>query len=259
MKIQRNNSINQIDLSIIIPCWNEEKTIYSLLAKTFEKLKDKKLKFEVIVINDESSDNTLFEAEKYKDPRLSIISNKKNLGFGGSFWVGVKAAKGSFILMIPGDGQILIDDMIDVFWLTNHVDVIVPFMMNSFIRSAKRRLISNLYRAVINFSFGLTLNYTNGSVIYRSSILKSIKPFSTSFFFETEILVTIIKSKYLYAEIPIKLNAEDGKSSSAFKLKSIRAVFIDYFKLLYKVLFEKKNILLRLTSDSMTKKRLNLK
>jgi dolichol-phosphate mannosyltransferase len=256
MTIENNNTVDQINLSLIIPCFNEEKNIFSLLCKTFEKLEKINLKFEIIVINDESSDNTLIEVEKYKDPRLSIISNKKNLGFGGSFWVGVKEAKGSFVVMIPGDGQILIDDMIDLFWLTNHVDVIVPFMINSSIRSAKRRLISNLYRAVINFSFGLTLNYTNGNVMYRSSILKSMKPFSNSFFFQTEILVTIIKSKYLYAEIPIKLNAEDAKFSGALKLKSICKVTFDYFKLLYRVLFRNKSIMLQLTEDSITKKRI---
>ena len=257
MNIKNNHTVDQINLSLIIPCFNEEKNIYRLLCKTFEKLENEKLKFEIIVINDDSTDNTLIEVEKYIDPRLSVISNQRNLGFGGSFWVGVKAAKGSFVIMIPGDGQILIDGMIDFFWLTKHVDVIVPFMVNSSIRSAKRRLFSNLYRLFINFSFGLTLNYTNGNVMYRTSILKSMKPFSNSFFFQTEILVTIIKSKYLYAEVPIKLNAEDGKTSGALKLKSICKVIFDYFKLLYRFVFRKKYIVIQLTNDSLTKNKLD--
>jgi glycosyltransferase involved in cell wall biosynthesis len=257
MNIENINTAEKINLSIIIPCLNEERNIYSLLFKTFEKLEKENLKFEIIVINDGSSDNTLIEAKKFVDPRLFIISNEKNLGFGGSFWVGIKAAKGSFVTMIPGDGQILIDDIADMFWLTNHVDMIVPFIVNRSIRSLKRRLISRLYNSVINLSFGLTLNYTNGNVIYRSSILKSMKPFSKSFFFQTEILVAIIKSKYLYAEVPVKLNAKDAESSGALKLKSICKVIFDYFRLLYCFLFRKKNILLQLTNDSITKKKLD--
>ena len=256
MNIEINNIADQIDLSIIIPCLNEEKNIYSLLLKTFEKLEKENLRFEIIVINDDSSDKTLIEARKFIDPRLLIISNEENLGFGGSFWIGVKASKGSFVTMIPGDGQILIDEIVDMFWLTNHVDVIVPFMVNRSIRSLKRRFISRLYNSVINLSFGLTLNYTNGNVIYRSSILKSMKPFSKSFFFQTEILVTIIKSKYLYAEVPVKLNVKDAESSGAIKLKSLYKVTLDYLHLLYKILFKKKYILLQITHDSITKKRM---
>lgn len=248
--------IEKINLSVIIPCWNEEKYIYELICKTFKKLDENKITFEVIVIDDDSSDETSSEIRKYNDSRLVFIRNSKNLGFGGAFWVGVQAARGEFVVMIPGDGQILIDDMADVFWLTESVDVVVPFMVGNSIRSLKRRVISKVYRSIVNLSFGLTLNYTNGNVMYRSSILKSIKTHSRSFFFQTEILVYILKSGYLYAEIPVKLNSEDSESSSALKIKSIVKVIFDYLRLLYRITIKKRNVLLPITEDSITKKKM---
>ena len=69
-------------ISIIIPCFNDEISIKKKLNSLSRKLKKIKIKYEVIVINDGSSDDTLRELKSVgiKKNYIKIISNRKNFG-----------------------------------------------------------------------------------------------------------------------------------------------------------------------------------
>jgi len=86
--------------SIIICGFNIEKyvgrAIKSVLNQEFSN-------YELILINDGSNDNTLKEMRKYKTEKVKIVNNNKNKGLGASRNIGVKLAKGEFILYLDGD------------------------------------------------------------------------------------------------------------------------------------------------------------
>ncbi len=95
-------------LSIILPLYNEEKTIKSVL----ENLPQNKF-IEIIVVNDHSSDNSLLEIKKiqgYKNIR--IITHKKNKGYGAAILTGIKHARGEIIVTMDSDGQHSPDDIL---------------------------------------------------------------------------------------------------------------------------------------------------
>jgi len=92
---------------------------------------------------------------------------------------------------------------------------IIPFIFNAEVRSKGRRLLSSIYRFVINTSFGLNLNYTNGTVIYRRSVLNTVKLNSFGFFYQAELLIKLIRNGYLYAEVPCSLSTRAVGSSKA--------------------------------------------
>jgi glycosyltransferase involved in cell wall biosynthesis len=86
--------------SIIMPCYNAEKylkqTIDSILKQTYEN-------WELIIINDCSTDTSLKIINSFNDHRISIINNLKNEGVAFSRNEGTKKAKGSFIAFIDSD------------------------------------------------------------------------------------------------------------------------------------------------------------
>ena len=63
-----------------------------------------------------------------------------------------------------------------------HVDIVIPFIYNRNVRSWKRRMLSKFYKGIINLSFGMLLNYMNGTVLYRKSVLQNITLKSSGFF-----------------------------------------------------------------------------
>ena len=89
-------------VSVIVPAYNAEKTIKrcldSIMNQTFDD-------YEVIVINDGSTDNTKDLLDMYKDPRLHII-NKKNGGIGAARNDGIKASCGDYITFVDSDDYV---------------------------------------------------------------------------------------------------------------------------------------------------------
>jgi hypothetical protein len=123
--------------------------------------------------------------------------------------------------MIPGDNENNPLEIFRYFELRKDVDIIIPFVVNRNTRSLTRRLISSTYRFINNLFFGLTLNYMNGTVIYNSKIIKSIEISSAGFFYQTEILIKLIRQGYLYAEVPQILEERLYGSSKAISFKSL--------------------------------------
>ena len=97
-----------MNFSIIIPLFNEEKNIKSLIDEIILSIPKKKYVFEIILVNDCSTDNTLINIKKIKKnlPNLiNIIKNNKNIGQSYSLIKGIKSSKYDNILTIDGDGQ----------------------------------------------------------------------------------------------------------------------------------------------------------
>ena len=196
-----------MQLSIIIPCLNEANNISKVINDILTRLSTHKIKNELIIVDDGSTDKTyeVSLALKKRCHNIKIIKHPNNLGFGAAFWSGVSEAKGQYLMLIPGDGESKIDDLINSLPMLNEVDLIIPYVYNKINRSITRRVISKIFTLLINFIFRTTLNYTNGTVIYKSAIVKKVDLHSKDFFFQTELLLRLIKSGYLYCEIPVFL------------------------------------------------------
>ena len=90
-------------ISVIMPMYNVEKyvgcAIQSLLDQTFAD-------FELILIDDGSTDKTLDEAKKFTDPRIKIFKNKRNLGVGLTRNYGISLTQGEYIYFCDSDDAV---------------------------------------------------------------------------------------------------------------------------------------------------------
>ena len=117
--------------SIIVPVFNEEKTILAIL----NQLKDvnfRKFKKEIIVINDGSTDNTKNLLNKHKDLYNFLYTNEKNEGKGSAVRLGLKNATGEYIVFQDADLEY---DPID---LLKFEDVFLKFNADGIIGSRFR-------------------------------------------------------------------------------------------------------------------------
>tara|TARA_Y100000389_G_C17454056_1_gene516830 strand:+ start:313 stop:1029 length:717 start_codon:yes stop_codon:yes gene_type:complete len=105
------------NLSIIIPCYNEEKNIHFLFKK-IENLLNKEPKLEVIIVDNGSTDSTqikILNSSLYTNHKIKIINIKKNFGYGHGIMSGVKVASGKFIGWCHADLQTDPKDVYDAF------------------------------------------------------------------------------------------------------------------------------------------------
>ena len=224
-------------LSIIVPVLNEEESIESALKNIGEAIERLVAKCEVIVVDNGSVDATIeiVERRQRNCDYIKLIPNVLPRGIGIAVWEGIRNSKGRYVVMIPGDGENDTWEILRYLPLLEDVDIVIPYVYNREVRPIFRRLLSKLYKLVINLSFGMLLNYMNGTVIYRRKILDSIDLHSKGFFFQTELLIKCIKRGYLYAEVPYKISPRDGGQQKAINLQSGFIVMKEYIELLVAV------------------------
>lgn len=94
---------NSVFYSVVVPVFNEEKNIPSLHREIVSTLRKLKKPYEIIFVNDGSTDNSLQVMKKLKP--LKIISLRKNSGQSAALDAGIKNAEGEIIITLDGDGQ----------------------------------------------------------------------------------------------------------------------------------------------------------
>lgn len=242
-------------LSVVMPSLNEEQNITEAIGSTLAAMDLYGIPGEIIVINDGSTDRTaeLIAQCMERDSRVRVLHHQTPRGIGASFWDGVDHSDKDVVIMLPGDNENIPEEIFRYYGLLEHVDMVIPFLFNREKRSLFRNALSYAYRFIINTSFFVNLNYTNGTVLYRRSLLQEMPTRSNGFFFQTEILITAIKKGYLFAEVPYRISARAGGKSTAVKFPSFVNVVKGYLALMREVWLGKRPELSKnFSSDSAT-------
>ena len=100
-------NLQEINLSLVIPCFNEEEAILIFYENAVKTFSNGNLNIEFIFVDDGSKDNTLEVLKQLnsKDNRLHFISFSRNFGKESAILAGLKASQGEYIAILDADGQ----------------------------------------------------------------------------------------------------------------------------------------------------------
>jgi dolichol-phosphate mannosyltransferase len=250
--------MKKLSLSVIMPALNEEENIQAAVESTLQAFDDFQLDGEVIVVNDGSTDRTpeIVTALMAHEPRLRILHHERPQGIGAAFWDGITHAQGTIVTMFPGDNENDPWETLRYAHLLEHVDIVIPFVFNKEVRSPLRNVLSDVFRLIINGTFWVNFNYTNGTILYRKSILENISSCSAGFFFQTDIVVRVVKRGYLFAEVPYRLRVREHGASKAVSWASLQKVINGYLRLVRDIYFrENQGLRSGFAPDSLTVQR----
>ena len=249
----------KIQISFLMPALNEEANIADALDHGREAFDRSEISGEIIVVDDGSTDKTArIVKEKMaedKGERIKLIQHPRSRGVGASFRDGLKEARGEIVAFMPGDDENEPGEILRYFPLLREVDMVVPFVYNKEVRPPRRNLLSAIYRMIINISFGVNFNYTNGTVLYRRSILTDSPNTSNGFFFQTENIVRAARRGYLFAEVPYRLDVRASGESKAVSLRSLLSVIKNFLDLIKESHFSGRSLPAGLSPDSVSVKR----
>ena len=232
-------------LSIIVPVRNESENLKDVFDYYTKNVKD--FKYEVLIVNDFSKDDTLNVAreleQKYKN--FKILDNKKK-GLGGAINLGIEKAQGDYIAIMMADQSDDINDLKKYFQIisSENLDAVLGsrFLNNSKVENypIRKLILNRIFNLIVSFIFWNKYNdYTNAFKIYKKKALVEILPLiSESFNIFLEIPLKIISRNYKYKIIAINwMGREKGKSK--FKINELRSKYL--FTLIY--CFIEKNLL----------------
>ena len=220
-------------ISVVIPAFNEESNIDRVLQEVHEVLSRAGFPYEVVVVDDGSTDRTCEVARRYD---IDLVSNSKNLGKGGALKAGLSQARGQVVVVMDADGSHRAEDipeLIDpVLNGEAHVTVGSRFKTSEGKNSTSRlHLIGN--RIINTLILLLTRRYISDSqsgfrAFKRDTLIKM--PISCSEYeVETEMTIRMLKSGCKIKEVPIRCKQREKGFS---KIDSFR----DGFKILKAVL-----------------------
>ena len=231
-------------LSVIIPCYNEKKTIQAILKKIIESLNNYKIfDYEIIIVDDSSDDGTkeLLNEIKNKE-KMIVFFHETNLGKGAAIQTAIQHITGDITIIQDADLEYDPYDynkLLLPFFETN-ADVVYG---SRFLGGGKYTRIHFFWHYLANkiltfFCNSLiNLNLTDmetGYKVFKSSILKSITLQEKTFAFEPEITIKLSKKGCKFYEVPITYNGRSYEDGKKIGLKdafiALKAIILYSFK-----------------------------
>jgi glycosyltransferase involved in cell wall biosynthesis len=226
---------NSFKLSVVIPCYNEHRTINLIIDKIINSLNIYGYKnFEIIIVDDCSTDGTKEILKKLElEKNIKVFFHDHNLGKGAA----IKTA----ILHVCGD-LLLIQDADLEYDPFDYDKLLLPFFETDadivygsrFLGGGKYVRIHFFWHYIANkiltffCNLFINLNLTDmetGYKVFKSSAIKSIILIEKSFAFEPEVTIKLAKKKYKFYEVPITYN---GRSYEEGKKIGLRDAFIAF-------------------------------
>lgn len=230
-------------VSIIVPAFNEASHLVSNLEEVVRTFDDFGCRYEIVVVDDGSKDDTYEEAlkvaRKYK--HIYVIRNRRNFGKGRALKKGFRHCRGEHVVFLDADmdlhpGQI--QTFFDILRL-DEADVVIGSKLhpNSTLDYPwHRKLISRVYFFLIKILFGLPIHDTQtGLKLFKHEVLTRTfhKVLIKQFAFDLELLVNIHSLGYKIAEAPVNIDSQ--RKFGRIGIKQIIETWWDTMAIFYRM------------------------
>lgn len=228
---------SETKLSIIIPVYNQEKWVSASLSRISEVLDSTLLEYEIVVVNDGSTDRTfdVLKKEQEQDSKIHVISYPANRGKGYAVREGVMRSKGSTVIFTDGDLDVspeVIKDYIDEL---GSFDLVVASKRHPLSRvkaPSSRKFLSRAFSVVVRLLVGIKLKDTqaglkvgNGDALRLIFSVMQVRRYA----FDVELFVIADLLQLKIKEMPIEIELD-----RRFKFRDIVRMFVDVSGIAYR-------------------------
>ncbi|MBI5934459.1 MAG: glycosyltransferase [Chloroflexi bacterium] len=231
------------ELSVIMPAFNEGQHIRANILRVCESLAG--MHYQIIVVDDGSSDNTFAESQCVADAGkpVRVVKNETNLGKGASLFHGFKFASGQFVAFLDSDLEIAPENLLTLIKVMRETDADVvagvkDLQANQF--PLMRRLMSRGYRLMVSALFGLSITDTQtGIKLFRREVLADAIPRVSArrFAFDIELLVAASRFGYRIVERPVEISYHRRGGLGRVNLAQLFNMTADTLAIFYRASF----------------------
>lgn len=212
------------DLSVVLPVYNERDTVRPVISRLLQVLEAAGTAFEVIAVNDCSTDGTrdILESLRCERPAaLRLIDHPYNKGNGAAIKSGIRAARGRVIACMDADGQHDPDDLVRMLPWVGEYDLVVGARTQGYeggrIRNPANRFINGLASWLTGFAIK---DLTSGYRLFKASMAKRMAPLLPArFSYPTTSTLIVLKGGYNLKYVPLHVRPRQAGTS---KIRLIR-------------------------------------
>jgi len=218
-KKSKRKTSAKLRYSVVIPAHNEEGNLEPLLNRLHEVLSRTKSPFEIIIVNDNSKDNSyaLLKRLKMVYSELVLINRTSDPGVGNAIRAGLKSAKGQIIITLDGDLSHDPQEIPKLLKMLGTYDMVCGsryIQGGSADMQASRKMVSGLFNLIFRFLIGIPVrDFTSGFRVYKRQIIDTINLRNPKFGIYIEIPFKAHLAGFKLTEIPITYHKR-GKGAS---------------------------------------------
>jgi phenylacetate-CoA ligase len=202
-------SNNLFELSVIVPCFNEEKNIADIVSKILDLFDKHAIRGEIVLINDGSWDRTNVEIERLSSQFKNVlgINHSKNLGIAEAWNTGLKNCRGKYVVTIDADLQYKPEDIIVLYehMQKDNYDLVQGWRKEYKDKNLFRECLSRGLDYMLNILFFTRINdIKSGFVISTKEVFSDILRERNKFrLFQHFFILAALKKGYRLKQIPI--------------------------------------------------------
>lgn len=188
-----------------MPCFNEEKNIEIAVNNAYRILPKIAKKWELIVVNDGSTDLSLKIVNKLikKNKNIKIINHQKNLGYGAALKSGFKKAKYDWIFFTDSDLQFNVEQLYEFMKYIDKFSIIIGFRKKR-AEGFRRSLSANLYKIFIDCLFRIHVKDIDCAFkLLKAKEIKSLNLLANGAMVSAEMLYLFKKKGLIFKQIPV--------------------------------------------------------
>jgi glycosyltransferase involved in cell wall biosynthesis len=224
-------------ISVFFPCYNEQDNVDQTVKKALVVLEKINMDFEVIIIDDGSSDDTGRIADELadRDGRIKVVHHPRNLGYGAALQSGFAAATKELVFYTDGDGQFDISEMPPLLPLMDQYDIVSCYRLNR--RDSLIRKINGwCWTKLVCLLFGLKIRDIDCAFkLYKRKIFEGLSLSSTGALIDTEVLARASRKGYLITQKGVHHYPRTAGSQTGANFRVILRAFRELFKLYGKI------------------------
>ena len=211
-------------LSIIVPCYNEEKTILSVIEEIEQSKVSEK---EIIVVDDGSNDNTKNLLQNIKKEDIRVFFHDRNYGKGKAIRTGIQESKGDIILIQDADMEYSPKDYpallrpfheagADVVYGSRFLGGTGYVRLHYYFHFIANKILTHFCNIFTNLNM---TDMETGYKVFKSNAIKSIKLNENSFGIEPEITIKLAKKKFKFYEVAVSYRGRSYAEGKKITLK----------------------------------------
>jgi glycosyltransferase involved in cell wall biosynthesis len=230
------------EISVVLPAFNEEANVESVVRNVSSYLEGKQLDFEIVVVNDGSRDKTgeILERLRAEFPRLRPQHHPQNRGYGAALRTGFEAATMRFVFYMDGDGQFDIRDLDKLLPLASEDEIVTGYRLerrDPFVRRLNALLFG---RFLVRLLLGVRVRDLNCAFkLIPKKVLESITLESTGALINAELYGRAVRRGFGIREVGVHHYPRTAGIQTGAHLRVILRAFYDLFRLRQKIVAEK--------------------